>query len=468
MALLDLLCCKFNDTSVALPLSRVIGVVEGGPLTPLPFCADAFEGLVEAIGQIVPQINLAAILGQSQPAGGILIVVGDANGTLALRVQQVNSMIQAESDVAPENVQAAREKHPLFKASFQLGGEQLYLLDLDHLAESEKVDAVAPGGEVLLATTLEEDASESLHMEDSIPFLLVEIGGEHYAFASGDVLELNSPGAIRYMPGAPSWVLGLIDLRGTPVLALSTAGLLGKPVSSGRETCLIAELEDGPQVALFIDRAAGLERFSPDLVHDMREPMAGIRQYLVLEADRIVGVIDPAQLIGQVEAQIRSIAPQAVHATTQADAAAEAPEQLMQVLTVRLGTETFGMALERITRIQASVRLTPLPADLEHFDGMADVGEQMVPVIDLRKQASTYTRGAALAEDPPCLLAMLEGAMTGVLVDQVLAIREFPTSLFEPVKDAAKLPITHVVNADGQLVAILKLDRLFPSAETTR
>jgi chemotaxis signal transduction protein len=468
MALLDLLSCKFNATSVALPLSRVIGVVEGGPLTPLPFCADAFEGLVEAIGQIVPQIDLAAILGQTQPAGGILIVVGDANGALALRVQQVSSMIQAELDAALENGQADREEHPLFKGSFQVGDERVYLLDLDLLAQSDKVDAVASRGEVLLATTFEQAASEPVHAEEATSFLLVDVGGEQYAFESGSVLELNAPGAIRYMPGAPPWVLGLIDLRGAPVLALSTAALLGKPVSSGRETCLIAELESGPQVALFIDRAAGLERFATDLVHDMKEPMAGICQYLVREADRIVGVIDPVQLIAQVETQIRAIAPEVDVVTARGDAAFQEAEQLMQVLTVRLGTETFGVALERVTRIQASVRLTPLPAYLQHFDGVADVGEQMVPVVDLRKQASSYVHGSRLAIDPPCLLATLEGAMTGVIVDQVLAIREFPLSRFEPVKDAAKLPITHVVNAEGRLVAMLELDRIFPAADAAR
>ena len=39
MAQLHLLCCKSGDLTLAIPLDRVIGVVETGPLTPLPYSA---------------------------------------------------------------------------------------------------------------------------------------------------------------------------------------------------------------------------------------------------------------------------------------------------------------------------------------------------------------------------------------------------------------------------------------------
>ena len=84
MAQLHLLCCKSGDLTLAIPLDRVIGVVETGPLTPLPYSADAFEGLVDAIGQVMPRINLAKLLGCEQQDGKILVVVMDKGGSLAL------------------------------------------------------------------------------------------------------------------------------------------------------------------------------------------------------------------------------------------------------------------------------------------------------------------------------------------------------------------------------------------------
>ena len=62
MAQLNLLCCKTGDFTLAIQLDRVIGVVESGLLTPLPYSGDAFEGRVEAIGQVMPRVNLAQML----------------------------------------------------------------------------------------------------------------------------------------------------------------------------------------------------------------------------------------------------------------------------------------------------------------------------------------------------------------------------------------------------------------------
>ena len=47
----------------AIPLDQVIGVVESAELTPIPFSPPPFEGLVQAMGQVVPQISLAALSG---------------------------------------------------------------------------------------------------------------------------------------------------------------------------------------------------------------------------------------------------------------------------------------------------------------------------------------------------------------------------------------------------------------------
>lgn len=471
MAQLQFLCCAFNQSRVAIPLDRVIAVVEGGPLTPLPFCAEAFEGLVDAIGQVVPQINLALVLGESQPEGGILMVVTDSNGSLALRVQQVHSMIQVDSESIQTGAPEGRQRPMFFKGELLHGEQSIPVLDVDRLAESDQVQAVAPSGEVPLAFPDEEGVLEFEGAEDSLPFLLTEIAGELFAFASHEVLELHTPESIRPMPGAPEWVLGLIDLRGTPVLALSTARLLGMNPARIPETCLIAELENGAQVAIFIDRAVGLERFAPDAIYAMDQAVGGVDEYLILRENQIVGIVSPVQLLAPHSKELGAILPglrDLLPAAREDEAGESATEQTIQMLTVRIGGEIFGLTLERITRIQASVKLTPLSGRAEHFDGMADVGDGVVPVIDLRKQVASRREGYDQSDDiagtPPCLLTVLEGAMTGILVDQVLNIRALPADRFQPVADASKIPVSHVVHSDGQLIGILKIDRLFPAA----
>ena len=84
-------------------------------------------------------------------------------------------------------------------------------------------------------------------------------------------------------------------------------------------------------------------------------------------------------------------------------------------------------------------------------------------MIDLRKQVER-TEGEHPGAHPPCILTVLEGAMAGILVDQVLSIRSVPADKFEPVKDGAKLPISHVVPLDGHMISVLTIDRLLPAA----
>ncbi|MEI6872998.1 MAG: chemotaxis protein CheW, partial [Verrucomicrobiota bacterium] len=184
--------------------------------------------------------------------------------------------------------------------------------------------------------------------------------------------------------------------------------------------------------------------------------------YFVQGDAKIVGIISPQKLVEQV----REVLVQAVPSDPWSSGEKpqeDAPIELQQLLTVRLGDELFGLTMNRIERILASVRLTPLPVDVKLFDGMADVGDGVVPVIDLRKQVAG---SACIVHDnqPPCILLKLEGAVAGLLVDQVLSVRDVPMDRFEPVKDAAKLPISHVVPLDGRMVAVLTIDRLLPAA----
>lgn len=460
MAQLNLLCCKTGDIAIGIQLDRVIGVVESGALTPLPYSSDAFEGLVEAIGQVMPRVNLAQMLGAEQPDGGILVVVMDKGGSLALRVQNVASMVTVEGEQVLANAGRARERHELFMADFEHNGEFHYMLDIDRLAAADSLKVLPPDGEVMLAEALPPAQAEELVIESHIPFLLVEVGSETYAFESAEVEELHVSGPIREMPGAPAWMLGLIDLRGKPVVALSTGMLLGNAKTEARDVCLLTQLDGGMEVALFVDRALGLDRFAPDKIYPMAQSMAGVRSYIVLGEDHIVGIISPQKLVEQIRQQLNNAIPADPWSSGEKPED-DAPVAHHQLLTVRVGEELFGLTLERIERILASVRLTPLPTSAEHFDGMADVGDGVIPVIDLRKQVQG---GGEPSAQPPCILTMLEGAMAGILVDQVLSIRDVPADRFEPVKDGSKLPISHVVPLEGRMVSVLTIDRLLPAA----
>jgi chemotaxis signal transduction protein len=129
-----------------------------------------------------------------------------------------------------------------------------------------------------------------------------------------------------------------------------------------------------------------------------------------------------------------------------------------KLLAVRLGRELFALPLDRVERIQASIVLTPLPQPGTGFHGMADVGDTMVPVLDLRRAIEH----AGSDPNPPCTLVQIEGALAGLVVDQVLRIEDIPDSDVEDITMNPRLPVSHVARSGDQLLSVLVLDRVLP------
>jgi len=193
----------------------------------------------------------------------------------------------------------------------------------------------------------------------------------------------------------------------------------------------------------------------------MSEQTAGIASYLVTADRGIVGIIDSALLMGQVVGRLRGLIPQQpaqpVDATRPADDRASE-----RVLTLRVGQDRFAIALDRIDRILARVTISPLPQGGNGFSGMADVGEVPVPVLDLRRRLGDATTADAPDQRPPCALVRLEGAVAGLIVDQVLRIVSVPYDSINPVAADHRLPISGVFEVGGDMVSMLMIDRLLP------
>jgi chemotaxis signal transduction protein len=99
MQRLDFLCVLAGSRRIAMPLNLVLSVEEAGPLTPLPFSPPLVEGLVLALGRVLPQMPLAAVLGEESREGGVLVVLAASDDVRALRVDQVAGMVQVDVEV---------------------------------------------------------------------------------------------------------------------------------------------------------------------------------------------------------------------------------------------------------------------------------------------------------------------------------------------------------------------------------
>jgi chemotaxis-related protein WspB len=448
--------------TVAVPLTAVIGVSELAPVTPLPFAPAGLDGLVLAMGYAVVQMTLAARLGLAAEDDGVLVVAGVDGDVRALKVNFVLAMAEIDTDDITA-VNAGDEVSQHLTGVFNWEGRTVQNLDLASLWHA---DGAMPAihnidGGSLLALAPSDEAVDVETAEPGDAFILIETGGERYALRSEEVVELMVISQPRPMPGAPDWLAGLIDRRGTPTLAIATRRLLGHGTDTPGGLALFVQHGEFGAVALIVDRALGIHYFDRGEVYPMSENTAGIASYLVATDGRIVGIIDSALLLDQVAGRLRGLIPQ--QPTQPVEAARPLSDGISeQVLTLRVGQDRFAIALDRIDRILARVTIAPLPEGGNGFSGMADVGEVPVPVLDLRKRLGDADRGEPSDRRPACALVRLEGAVAGLIVDQVLRIVSIPRDSIDPVGADHRLPISGVFEIGGEMISMLMIDRLLP------
>ncbi|MGE8619653.1 MAG: chemotaxis protein CheW [Achromobacter spanius] len=104
-------------------------------------------------------------------------------------------------------------------------------------------------------------------------YLLFRIGGDRYALDAGEVIEVLGLRTLKQVPGAPSWVAGMLDRRGAPVPVIDMSELAGQGAAA-RVT--------STRLALVHYRPAAAETATPTATATASNPGA---------ADHVLGLI---------------------------------------------------------------------------------------------------------------------------------------------------------------------------------
>jgi chemotaxis signal transduction protein len=465
---IEYLLLRIGGAPFAIPLNLVLSVSESAPATPVPYAPAFVRGIVVVNDRILPLISMARVLGLAEHVDGPLVIAAIGDDARALEVGSVAAMVAVEAS-AIDVIAEDKRSHPLLGQCIRHGGEEWLIIDYVGFIRETAVD---PEGHVDDAALIPIESAdhvataeaEDVASDDHTAYLLVTIAGDTYALLTADVAEILVPGAIRFMPGAPAYVRGLFEQRNAPMLALSPTVLLGRTLRAEEDggIAVVVEAESGLPYSLIVDHALGIARVAPEMIFALDGDMAGVSHYMVMEDGAIVGVLSPAALVAQVRDELWRLKPEGEAPAAEERTETSSPSR--RLLSVRLGENYFALDLSRVDSILASVTLSDLPGDGAGFDGLADIGDRVVPVKDLRRVFAS-----PLVDQPPCVLLQLEGALAGIAVDQVLRIEDVAESDVEPVIDAPQLPVHEVAHVRGRLMAVLTLDRLLsPMSDVSR
>jgi purine-binding chemotaxis protein CheW len=125
----------------------------------------------------------------------------------------------------------------------------------------------------------------------------VVAGGEHYALPVEAVLEIAELGQVTPVPGAPSGVLGVRNLRGQVIPVIDLASVLGLSGDADNERIVVTE--DGDlRAALAVTSTDDVGALGP-ATEEVESPyLSGA----ILVEDALVGIVD-------VPALLRAVAP---------------------------------------------------------------------------------------------------------------------------------------------------------------
>jgi purine-binding chemotaxis protein CheW len=133
----------------------------------------------------------------------------------------------------------------------------------------------------------------------------------------------------------------------------------------------------------------------------------------------------------------------------------------LQILGFNLAGREFGLDTESVIEIVKQVAVTEMPESPEYVEGIIDIREKVVPLINLQKMLKIGTRGHDL--DTQIIIIYGENGVVGLLVDYVSNIFPVPgRSVMSPGRSALPLSqfVSGVVDTGDALMLLLDVNIL--------
>jgi purine-binding chemotaxis protein CheW len=314
-ALVSLLSFYLNEQEYALPLDRVREIIPlPDHIAGLPRPETAVLGVVTLRDRLLPLVSLRALLGL--PADhlcrqrGKVVVMSIGEGAIGLVVDAAREILRLDPDsVDPAPALLTRGEGDAEIASIcrlDDGRRLVALLSPDRLFRSDLVqriidDQAAGEGDM---------QAEARAMADE-QFIIFRLGHQDYGIPIAAVGEIaRPPEHLTRLPKAPAFVDGVMNLRGSvvPVVDLRRRFDLGDTEQAGSRRILMLAI-GGVTAGFLVDSVSEILKVTTDAIcaapELSPEQMRLISRVINLEASgRLILLVDPAQLLDQVEADL--------------------------------------------------------------------------------------------------------------------------------------------------------------------
>lgn len=148
---------------------------------------------------------------------------------------------------------------------------------------------------------------------------------------------------------------------------------------------------------------------------------------------------------------------------TKKDEQGAASDELLQLVSFKIGEEEFGVDILKVQEINRMIEVTRVPNAPEYVEGVVNLRGKVIPVVDLRKRLGMLSKEKD--KNTRIIIVELSGKTVGFVVDAVREVLRIPKSVTEPPPSLTSGAmnaeyITAVGKLDDRLLTLLDLEKV--------
>ena len=140
----------------------------------------------------------------------------------------------------------------------------------------------------------------------------------------------------------------------------------------------------------------------------------------------------------------------------------QALDELIQLVSFRLGQEEFGIDILKVQEINRMVEITKVPQSPHYCEGVINLRGKVIPVVDLRKKFDMET--AEWDKNTRIIVCDVNDNVVGMIVDAVEEVLRIPSSTVEPppkiITSSAADYIKGVAKMEKRLLIFLDITKI--------
>lgn len=141
----------------------------------------------------------------------------------------------------------------------------------------------------------------------------------------------------------------------------------------------------------------------------------------------------------------------------------------LQMVGFTVGEEEFCVDILKVQEIIRMVRITHMPNAPEYVEGIINLRNKVIPVIDFRKRMHFADAGELKEQDRRIVVVSFDKTLVGIIVDKVSHVMKISTDQItatpEVIKGYDSECLMGVGRVNEKLIVLLDLDKMFTQEE---